>query len=277
MTAGIAAKNTPDWRMLIRNGIDTSEANAKYFAETLPKLAEERVSGADRDEMIQASPNGIRAGVGRIHRSAVDFIVKTFFDDATKKDVSGLKPEFRTDRYAMAKKNTTGPSKNNLRVNKTAAQLYDEAMPIVEATQKEMIDLARQIGTSEISRYPLKALRLFGQSLTSFQRTIRNPTRRWCSGTTTPRSNSSTTRARPESLTCPLITNWRSLKPAAPCAHRSTAPPTIPAPPFKNSGVGRFYVTTTDNDKRRYRRTIARLLPTSRRMKAFPDTTGTTK
>ena len=36
--------------------------------------------------------------------------------------------------------------KNNLRVNKTAAQLYEEAMPIVEATQKEMVDLARKIG-----------------------------------------------------------------------------------------------------------------------------------
>ena len=31
LTAGIASRNTPDWRMLIRNGIDTSEANAKYF------------------------------------------------------------------------------------------------------------------------------------------------------------------------------------------------------------------------------------------------------
>ena len=39
--------------MLIRNGIDTSEANAKYFQETLPKLAEERISGANRDEMLK--------------------------------------------------------------------------------------------------------------------------------------------------------------------------------------------------------------------------------
>ena len=30
-----------------RDGIETTEANAKYFAETLPKLAGERISGPD--------------------------------------------------------------------------------------------------------------------------------------------------------------------------------------------------------------------------------------
>src|SRR6185295_9926909 len=76
-----------------------------------------------------------------------DFVKSNFFAGAEAKDVSSLKPEFRTDRYAMGEEEYNWAVKNNLRVNKTAAQLYDEAMPIVEATQKEMIDLARQIGT----------------------------------------------------------------------------------------------------------------------------------
>ena len=80
------------------------------------------------------------------YRGLRDFVATTFFDDATKKDVSGLKPEFRADRYAMGEEEYNWAVKNNLRVNKTAAQLYEEAMPIVEATQKEMIDLARKIG-----------------------------------------------------------------------------------------------------------------------------------
>jgi len=40
LLAGIKSNNTPDYRVLKRNGIDTSEADAKYFEETLPKLAE---------------------------------------------------------------------------------------------------------------------------------------------------------------------------------------------------------------------------------------------
>src|SRR3989440_3558231 len=52
LNAGINSRNTPDWRMLIRNGIDTSEADAKYFDETLPKLADERVSGPQREQLL---------------------------------------------------------------------------------------------------------------------------------------------------------------------------------------------------------------------------------
>ena len=58
LTAGIASRNTPDWRMLVRNGIDTSEANAKYFEETLPKLAEERIAGPQRDELLKQVREG---------------------------------------------------------------------------------------------------------------------------------------------------------------------------------------------------------------------------
>ena len=69
------------------------------------------------------------------------------------------------------------------------------------------------------------------------------------SGTTSQHSDSSTTRVRPESLTCPLITNSRSWKRLRLCAHRSTAPPTILRHLSKTVASGRFYVTTTDNDK----------------------------
>src|SRR6185436_9442034 len=52
LSSGITSRNTPDWRMLIRNGIDTSEADAKYFEETLPKLAADRVSGPQREQLL---------------------------------------------------------------------------------------------------------------------------------------------------------------------------------------------------------------------------------
>jgi uncharacterized protein (DUF885 family) len=248
MTAGIAAKNTPDWRMLIRNGIDTSEANAKYFAETLPKLAEERVSGADRDEMIKqvrtASEQASAAYTG-----LRDFIVKTFFDDATKKDVSGLKPEFRTDRYAMGEEEYNWAVKNNLRVNKTAAQLYDEAMPIVEATQKEMIDLARQIGTKRNITLPAEgpaAVRAVFDELSKDYPKSDAEMVQWYNDS----AFKLVDYARKTGIfDVPADYKLEVVETPPPLRASIDGAAYYPAPPFKNSGVGRFYVTTTDNDK----------------------------
>src|SRR6185369_17272618 len=50
---GIAAKNTPDFRMLFRNGITTTAADAKYFDGTLQQIAKERIAaGPDRDKLL---------------------------------------------------------------------------------------------------------------------------------------------------------------------------------------------------------------------------------
>ena len=248
LTAGIAAKNTPDWRMLIRNGIDTSEANAKYFAETLPKLAEERVSGADRDEMIKqvrtASEQASAAYTG-----LRDFIGKTFFDDATKKDVSGLKEEFRTDRYAMGEEEYNWAVKNNLRVNKTAAQLYDEAMPIVEATQQEMIDLARQIGTKRNITLPAEgpaAVRAVFDELSKDYPKSDAEMVQWYNDS----AFKLVDYARKTGIfDVPADYKLEVVETPPPLRASIDGAAYYPAPPFKNSGVGRFYVTTTDNDK----------------------------
>ena len=248
LTAGIAAKNTPDWRMLIRNGIDTSEANAKYFAETLPKLAEERVSGADRDEMIKqvrtASEQASAAYTG-----LRDFIAKTFFDDATKKDVSGLKEEFRTDRYAMGEEEYNWAVKNNLRVNKTAAQLYDEAMPIVEATQQEMIDLARQIGTKRNITLPAEgpaAVRAVFDELSKDYPKSDAEMVQWYNDS----AFKLVDYARKTGIfDVPADYKLEVVETPPPLRASIDGAAYYPAPPFKNSGVGRFYVTTTDNDK----------------------------
>ncbi|MFZ0064007.1 MAG: DUF885 domain-containing protein [Pyrinomonadaceae bacterium] len=248
LTAGIAAKNTPDWRMLIRNGIDTSEANAKYFQETLPKIAEERVSGANRYEMLKqlrdaaqqasAAYTGLRA-----------FVAKTFFDDATKKDGSGMKPEFRADRYVMGEAEYNWAVKNNLQVDKTAAQLYEEAMPIVAATQQEMIALARKIGQTRNLTLPAEgpaAVRaVFDELSKDYPKTDAEMVQ-WY--------NESAFKlvdyARKTGIfDVPADYKLEVVETPPPLRASIDGAAYYPAPPFKNSGVGRFYVTTTDNDK----------------------------
>jgi uncharacterized protein (DUF885 family) len=142
LLAGIRDKNTPDSRMLKRNGIEASEANAKYFDETMPKLAEERISGPERDRLLGQIRDASKQAAGA-YRGFRDFLAKTFFDDAASNKV---KPEFAGDRFAMGEAEYNWALKNNFHIDKTSAQLYEEAWPIVEATQKEMMDLAREIG-----------------------------------------------------------------------------------------------------------------------------------
>jgi uncharacterized protein (DUF885 family) len=242
IAAGVKSGNTPDPRMLRRNGIDTAEANAKYFEKTLPDLAAERISGPQRDQLLgQVRDSSKQAAVA--YMGLRDFVANTFFDGDKPKS------QFSADRYAMGEEEYNWALKNNLRIDKTAAQLYDEAWPIVEATRNEMIDLARKIGEKRGMQLPADgpaAVRAVFDELSKDY----------------PKSDA-------EMIDWYRETAFRVVDygrktgifdvPADYKLEVTETPPPLrasidgaayyPAPPFKNSGVGRFYVTPTDNDK----------------------------
>src|SRR5262249_8002270 len=121
----------------------------------LPKLADERITGSQREQLLAQIRDASKQAAGA-YRGLRDFVSKTFFDEPFDASASGIlnilkleiKPQFAGDRFAMGEAEYDWALKNNFHVDKTSAQLYDEAWPIVEATQKEMIDLAREIGKS---------------------------------------------------------------------------------------------------------------------------------
>jgi uncharacterized protein (DUF885 family) len=242
LAAGIKSGHTPDYRMLRRNGINTAEANAKYFEKTLPDLAAERISGADRDQLLKQAQDASKQAAAA-YLSLRDYVASTFFD--------GDKPkaQFSADRYAMGEEEYNWALKNNLRHDKTAAQLYEEAWPIVEGTRNEMIELARKIGEKRGLKLPTEgpaAVRAVFDELSKDY----------------PKSDA-------EMIDWYRETSFRLVDygrktgifdvPADYKLEVTETPPPLrasidgaayyPAPPFKNSGVGRFYVTPTDNDK----------------------------
>ena len=203
LRSGVGAGNTPDLRMLRRDGIETAEANAKYFAQTLPQIAADRVSGDQRGQILgeinDASKQAMLA-----YESFRAFIASTYFQSSA---ASAVKPQFQADRFAMGETEYDWALKNNLRLNKTAAQLYDEAWPIVQATQKEMIDWYRDAAFRLVE---------YGRKTQLFD---------------VPADYKLDVTETPPPLQA-------SIDGAA----------YYPAPPFKNSGVGRFYVTPTHNN-----------------------------
>jgi uncharacterized protein (DUF885 family) len=250
LLAGVKSGNTPDQRMLRRDGINTSEANAKYFTQTFPKLAEERLAaGAEREQLLsqvrQSSEQAANA-----YRQFGDFIRQNFFDAAAtgSPDSLKVKTQFAADRFAMGEAEYNWAIKNNLRMETSAAALYDGAWEIVEGTRKEMIELARRIGEKRGMQLPTdgaEAVRAVFDELSKDY----------------PKSDDEMVAWYRDACFRVVDYGRKTGVFDVPADYKLdvtiTPPPLLasidgaayyPAPPFKTSGVGRFYVSPTGND-----------------------------
>lgn len=244
---GIKNHNTPDFRVLKRNGLDTSKANAEYFEKTLPQLAAERISGSDRDELVkQVSDAGHTAAAA--YRDFRQFIVKTFFYNPELKGRDAVKPQFRADNYAFGATEYDWALKNNLRVNKNASQLYRESWPIVQATRQEMIDLARQIGKQHGWTLPgdggAAVRAVFDQLSKDYPKSDAEMIE-WYSQTAFRLVDYA---RKTKIFDVPDDYKLEVTETPPPLRAAIDGAAYYPAPPFKKTGVGRFYVTPTDND-----------------------------
>lgn len=247
LTAGIEAKNTADWRMLIKSGIEIPVADAEYFAKTLPGIAEQDITGAERDRLL-----GEIRTAGKVASDAYlgfrDYIAQTFFDNPKKTDASALKPEFRGDRYAMGEDEYNWALRNNLRLTDTAGQLYEASWPIVERTRSEMVTLAKQIAAAKdwkIAEDGHDAVaivfdKLSGEAPKTDAQMIQNYVdvgRRLVDY------------ARRTGL-FEVPDDYKLDVTVTPPPLRSgiDGAAYYPAPPFKSTGVGRFYVTPTGDN-----------------------------
>jgi uncharacterized protein (DUF885 family) len=248
LSAGIASNNTPDYRVLRRYGIETAEDDAKYMEKTLPQLASDRITGPQKNQLV-VSINDAGAKAAAAYRGLKDFVIKSFYDDPSKKDPDGLKPEFRADRFAMGEAEYNWALKNNLHVDKTAAQLYDESWPIVQQTQQEMIDLARQIGAAHGWTLPSDgpaAVRAVLDELSKDYPKSDEEMVAWYRDAALRLVDY----ARKTGLfDVPADYKLDVVETPPPLRASIEGAAYYPAPPFKNNGVGRFYVTPTGNDQ----------------------------
>jgi uncharacterized protein (DUF885 family) len=139
--------------------------------------------------------------------------------------------------------------KNNFRVDKTAAPLFDEAWPIVQATQAQMVDLAKKIGASHHWKLPddgPAAVRAVFDELSKDYPKSDDEMIQWYRDTAfrlVDYGRKSGMFDVPADYKLDVVQTPPSLEASIDGASY------YPAPPFKNSGVGRFYVTPTHNDR----------------------------
>ncbi len=244
LLAGVKAGNTPDRRMLQRDGLNTSEANAKYFGETLPQMAGERISGPQRDQLLGQLRDAAKQA-SEAYSKMHDFVASTFFDDAA---AGRVKAPFAADHFAMGEEEYNWALKNNFKIDKTAAQLYDEAWPIVQQTQQQMIDLAREIGQQHKWSLPAdgsQAVRyVFDQLSQDYPKSDAEMVDWYRQA-----AFRLVDYARKTGIfDVPADYKLEVVETPPPLQASIDGAAYYPAPPFKNSGVGRFYVTPTHND-----------------------------
>ena len=244
LLAGVQSKNVPDRRMIQRDGIGTAVTTAKYFSDTLPGIAAERMNFPGKDVGLAAVKQASMAAAAA-YQNMRDFVALTYFTDRSAKT---LKPEFAADRYAMGEAEYNWALKNNLRLDKTAGALYDDAWPIVETTQKQMVELARQIGAAHKWTLPAEggaAVRFVFDELSKDYPKKDVEMIAWYRETAFRLVDFS---RRTGLFDVPADYKLDVTETPPPLQASIDGAAYYPAPPFKNTGVGRFYVTPTHND-----------------------------
>ncbi|MCA1594498.1 MAG: DUF885 domain-containing protein [Acidobacteria bacterium] len=250
LNAGVKSGNTPDARMISRDGLKTSEANAKYFDETLPKLAEERIAQGESSGQLLSQVRDASKQAANAYRGFNEFVKTTYFDvkNAGVVQPTDIKPQFAADHYALGEEEYNWALKNNLRMDKTAAQLYEEAQPIVEATRREMIELAGRIGEKRGLKLPedgQAAVRAVFDELSKDYPKTDNEMIGWYRDT----AFRVVDYARKTGMfDVPADYKLDVTVTPPPLQSSIDGAAYYPAPPFKQSGVGRFYVSPTGND-----------------------------
>lgn len=242
LEAGLQTGNVPDRRMLERDGLDTSEANARYFRETLPAVAAQRLAGGDRDALM-ADLRSAGADASAAYLRFRDFITAAFFDGAHT-----VKPRFAADRFALGEAEYDWALRNNFRLEVSAATLFDEAWPVVQGTQRQMIELATQIGTRH--GWPLPAggpdavRAVFDKLSADHPRTDAEMVAWYRAAALRLVDYGRKTRL----FDVPADYRLDVVETPLPLQASIDGAAYYPAPPFKGSGVGRFYVTPTHDD-----------------------------
>ncbi len=249
LEAGIKARNTADHRMLRRNGIDAARASTAYFAKDLVARARElagpTLSPAVAEQLASAGRDASAA-----YGAFADFVAATFFRDAKGPSQAGIKPEFGGDRFAFGAAEYDWALASNLRIDKTAAVLYEESWPTVQETRGQMIALARQIGrlrSIELPRDDEGAVRRIFEVLAQEHPKSDEEMVAWYAGS----ARRLVEYGRKVGL-FDIPDDYRldvTLTPP-PLQASSSGAAYYPAPPFKGTGVGRFYVSTASVEER---------------------------
>lgn len=239
LLAGKRAGNLPDKRMVQRDGIAGSKSNADYFRNTLAKTATgfigSREFGAATLPRISAAGNTAASA----WEAFADFLAQTF-------DVNEA-----VDRYASGETEYEWRVKNVFGDPRSAAQLFEFGKEQVAMYTDRLAEVARKFALEAKLNLPFDTT---AQQYAGIQAVMAFLSKdspkdddqllRWYK-----ESGERAVKFGRDNLLFDVPADYRlDVYPTPPVLRSTIDAAYYPAPPFKTTGVGRFYLTPTDND-----------------------------
>ncbi len=239
LLAGKAGGNVPDRRLVQRDGIAGSQANVTYFKTTLPALAAQYIGARPFAASIKASLGSAGAAASAAYGELASFLPATYDLNTT------------ADHYAVGEEEYAWRVHNCLRDPRSPAELWEYGAKQVEEYEAKVFRVAAEIskqqhlglafgndaeqraGTRAVMDFLAKDSPKDDTELFAWYRDA--GTRAVAYG-------------RQQQM-FDIPAEYRLEVTETPPVLRSTTDASYyPAPPFKKSGVGRFYLTPTGND-----------------------------
>jgi uncharacterized protein (DUF885 family) len=238
---GLRAGNAPDWRMVQYDGIESVPGHAAYFRATLPGLAERLTAGEPWSPEIVAEVRAAGDAAAAAFEALGGFL---------RRDLAGLP---RTDRYAAGETEYDWRLRNNFRFgpDRTAAALYEYGAREIAASQERLIEAARAAAAHRGLRLEwgdrAAALRSVRAVMDDLARDHPKSDEEMF-GLYRARARALVEFARTHAM-FDLPADYRlEIVPTPPMLESTLEAAYYPAPPFKSSGIGRFYLTASHGD-----------------------------
>ncbi len=240
LLAGKAAGNIPDKRMVQRDGIEGSRANAEYFGATLPRSAQRYLGSQPFAATINAQLLAAGLAAASAWEQFTAFLLQSF-------DVN--EP---VDRYPVGEEEYSWRVKNIYRDARTPAELYDYGAAQVAIYSNRIVEVAREFSANA------KMNLSFGTPAERYA-SVRQVTEFLARDA--PRNDEQLFKWYREAGVRAVAYGREHKLFDIPAAYRLDVvetPPILrsaidavyyPAPPFKPGGTGRFYLTPTGNDQ----------------------------
>jgi len=239
LEAGRKSGNVPDKRMVQRDGITGSRANATFFRTGLPAQAKtflggQRFAGSTLTEVVSAGENAAKA---------------------FEKFASWLEQAYAVnesaDRFALGEASYEWRVRTVLRDERSAADLYAYGAEQVELYTRKIAEVAERIASDRGMKLPFTtdqdrawSIRKVIEDLSSESPANDDQLMQWYKDT----AARAVAYGRERDMFDIPADYQLDIVPTPPVLRSTVDATYFPAPPFKKSGVGRFYLTPTGND-----------------------------
>jgi uncharacterized protein (DUF885 family) len=239
LLAGKVAGRIPDKRMVARDGIEGSKANAEYFRVTLPKTAQQSIGDRPFAAAMMTQINAAGNSAAHSWELFAAWLGQTY-------DVN--EP---MDRYAAGEAEYEWRVHNVLRDPRTAAELYDYGAAQVALYTGKIFDVAKEFSDNAKLGLPFgtdaekySSVRRVMEFLSKDSPKNDEQLFKWYRDA----GERAVAYGRERNLFDVPSTYRLDVVPTPPVLRSTIDAAYYPAPPFKKTGVGRFYLTPTGND-----------------------------